>query len=99
MDYKKVLERVGFVDAKDFYVAVDGLSFSMLQQSRMVNQVVHHALVSAVYDVNQQGAELIPAVPAVLDVDGVTVLTQAVPATYDPSTSYTLFISSDCLFS
>lgn len=65
MDYKKVLERMGFVDNKDFSVATDGLSFSMLQQSRMVNQVIHHL-----------------EVPAVLDVDGVTILTPAIPA-YD----------------
>ena len=84
MDYKKVLERMGFVDNKDFSVATDGLSFSMLQQSRMINQVIPHALVPAVYDVNQQGAELTPFIPAVLDVDGVTVLTPAVAATYDP---------------
>ena len=52
MDYKKVLERMGFVDNKDFSVAIDGLSFSMLQQSRMVNQVIHHPEVLEVLDVD-----------------------------------------------
>ncbi len=63
MNYKKVLEYLGFIDGKDF--ALNAISFDMLQQSRMIPEIIHHDLV-----------------PAVLDTDGVTILTEEIPA-YD----------------
>lgn len=91
MNYKKVLQQLGLTEGKDFALTAE--SFEMLQQSRMVPSIIHHAEVAATFD--EQGAELTPAIPAydeiekihheavaaVLDVDG-TVLVEEVPA-YD----------------
>ena len=53
---------MGLVEGKDFSLATD--SFTMLEQSRMVNQVVHHDLVPATYDINQQGSILTAEIPS-----------------------------------
>jgi len=122
MNYKKVLEKLGFIDGKDFALAVD--SFTMLKQSRMVPQVIHHPEVAEVLAVAAAPEKWIKAgfpdflidpvdvsytyvpavaevvyvapvaaydetamihhnlVPAVLDVDGITIITPEVAA-YD----------------
>lgn len=83
MNYKKVLEKFGFIEGKDFSLTVD--SFEMLQQSRMVRSVIHHPEVAATFDL--EGNELTPfiaaydepeftihpAIPAVLDENGIEI--------------------------
>lgn len=95
MNYKKVLEKLGFIEGKDF--ALNLTSFDMLQQSRMIPQVIIHPEVPATFDAN--GVELTPlilaynetvminhpTIPAVLDVDGVTVITPEVAAWSEPA--------------
>lgn len=94
MNYKKVLEKLGFIEGKDF--ALNLTSFDMIQKSRMIPQIIHHPEVPATFDAN--GVELTPLipaydepviihyplVPAVLDVDGVTVLTPEISAYDEP---------------
>lgn len=93
MNYKKVLEKLGFIEGVSFALVAD--SFQMVEQSRMIPQIINHPEVQEVLDVD--GVTVLTpysaayvetvmihhdAVPAVLDVDGVTVLTPEVPA-YD----------------
>jgi hypothetical protein len=93
MLYKKCLEKLGFVENKDFALTVG--SFIMLQQSRMVNQFIIHPEVPATFDIdgiteltpliptwNEKVIIHHPLVPAVIDVDGVTIITPEVLA-YD----------------
>jgi hypothetical protein len=130
MNYKKVLEKLGFIEGKDFALTID--SFEMLQQSKMVNEYTFHPKIEATYhDVeispeipatyDEQGIELTPlvpatfesqiltpeipawnekvlihhdAVPAVLDVDGISIITPEIPA-YDEEKMLEEFFTLD----
>lgn len=93
MNYKKVLEKLGFIEGKDFTLNL--VSFDMLQQSRMIPQIIHHPEVAATFDLDgvteltpfiaaydEQVMIHHPLVPAVLDIDGITIITPEVAA-YD----------------
>lgn len=76
MNYKKVLEKLGFVEGKDF--SLIGESFEMLEQSRMINEFINHPAVEATY----HDVEISPEVPAVLDEQGIEI-TPLIPAVFD----------------
>lgn len=93
MNYKKVLEKLGFIEGKDFSLAET--SFVMLEQSRIVHSFIHHPAVEVTYDL--EGNELTPyisaydepefiihpEVPAVLDQEG-NEITPAIPEWSEP---------------
>jgi hypothetical protein len=60
MNYKKVLEKLGFIEGKDF--SLTETSFVMLEQSKIVHSFIHHPAVEATYDL--EGSELTPYIPA-----------------------------------
>ena len=93
MDYKKILEKYGFIEGKDFSLTEN--SFIMLEQSMMIQSVINHPAIEATYD--EEGNELTPyipaydepefithpEVPAVLDEQG-NEITPAIPAWQEP---------------
>lgn len=98
MNYKKILERLGLVENKDFELTESG--FEMLEQTRQVpSEIVHHEAIEATYDVIHHEAieatyETIyhDITPSVLDEEG-NEIEPAIPA-WEEEVEVTPFIEA-----